>query len=88
MAGMNVNAPVLQQRHRKVFVRARCRNPEYRVPATFHLEAAANFLQCELTIEFCKIPANARKHYESAIETEGAGILEVEHHLAHGEVAR
>jgi len=35
-----------------------------------------------------KDPANARKHYESAIETEVAGILEVEHHLAHGELAR
>ena len=29
----------------------------------------------------------AREHYQAAIANEGAGVLEVEHHLAHGEVA-
>lgn len=35
-----------------------------------------------------KDPQNARAHYEAAIAGEGAGVLEVEHHLAHGELAR
>lgn len=34
-----------------------------------------------------KDPANARKHYEAAIAAEGASVLEVEHHLAHGELS-
>lgn len=33
-----------------------------------------------------KDPQNARKHYETAARTEGASVLEVEHHLAHGEL--
>jgi len=35
-----------------------------------------------------KDEANARKHYQAAVANEGAGVLEVEHHLAHGELAR
>ena len=35
-----------------------------------------------------KDPAKAREHYQAAVENEGAGVLEVEHHLAHGELAR
>jgi HPt (histidine-containing phosphotransfer) domain-containing protein len=35
-----------------------------------------------------KDPQKAREHYEAAIAGEGAGVLEVEHHLAHGELAR
>ncbi len=35
-----------------------------------------------------KDPRKARAHYEAAIAGEGAGVLEVEHHLAHGELAR
>src|SRR5439155_4242302 len=35
-----------------------------------------------------KQPQKAREHYQAAIENEGAGLLEVEHHLAHGELAR
>jgi HPt (histidine-containing phosphotransfer) domain-containing protein len=35
-----------------------------------------------------KDPQRAREHYEAAVANEGAGILEVEHHLAHGELAR
>ena len=34
-----------------------------------------------------KDPQNARDHYEKAIASEGAAVLEVEHHLAHGELA-
>ena len=34
-----------------------------------------------------KQPQKAREHYEAAIENEGAAVLEVEHHLAHGELA-
>ena len=33
-----------------------------------------------------KQPQKAREHYEAAIANEGAGVLEVEHHLAHGEL--
>jgi HPt (histidine-containing phosphotransfer) domain-containing protein len=33
-----------------------------------------------------KDPKNARRHYEAAVAGEGAGVLEVEHHLAHGEL--
>jgi hypothetical protein len=33
-------------------------------------------------------PQEAREHYEAAIAPEGAGVLEVEHHLAHGELGR
>jgi len=35
-----------------------------------------------------KEPQKARDHYQAAIANEGAGVLEVEHHLAHGELAR
>jgi len=35
-----------------------------------------------------KDPARAREHYENAVAGEGAGVLEVEHHLAHGELGR
>jgi hypothetical protein len=35
-----------------------------------------------------KRPEKAREHYEAAIANEGAGVLEVEHHLAHGELSR
>jgi len=35
-----------------------------------------------------KDPQNARQHYEAAVQAEGASVLEVEHHLAHGELAR
>src|SRR3954463_4499247 len=35
-----------------------------------------------------KDPANAKKHYEAAVAGEGAGALEVEHHLAHGELIK
>jgi HPt (histidine-containing phosphotransfer) domain-containing protein len=35
-----------------------------------------------------KDPQKAREHSEAAIAGEGAGVLEVEHHLAHGELAR
>jgi len=35
-----------------------------------------------------KDPRKAREHYEAAIAGEGAGVLEVEHHLAHGALAR
>jgi hypothetical protein len=31
-------------------------------------------------------PQQAREHYEAAIAPEGASVLEVEHHLAHGEL--
>ncbi len=34
-----------------------------------------------------KEPRKAREHYEAAIANEGAAVLEVEHHLAHGELA-
>lgn len=34
-----------------------------------------------------KDPKKAREHYQAAIAGEGAGVLEVEHHLAHGELA-
>ena len=33
-------------------------------------------------------PQKAREHYEAAVANEGGGLLEVEHHLAHGELAR
>ena len=33
-----------------------------------------------------KDPTNAKTHYQAAVAGEGAGILEVEHHLAHGEL--
>jgi HPt (histidine-containing phosphotransfer) domain-containing protein len=32
-------------------------------------------------------PSEARAHYEAAVREEGASVLEVEHHLAHGELA-
>ena len=35
-----------------------------------------------------KDPDHARRHYEAAVRDEGAGLLEVEHHLAHGELLR
>jgi hypothetical protein len=35
-----------------------------------------------------KNPAQAREHYEAAVRDEGAAVLEVEHHLAHGELGR
>ena len=35
-----------------------------------------------------KNPDQAREHYQAAVANEGGGILEVEHHLAHGELAR
>jgi len=35
-----------------------------------------------------KDPQKAREHYEAAVANEGAAMLEVEHHLAHGELAR
>ena len=35
-----------------------------------------------------KSPQKAREHYEKAIAYEGAAVLVVEHHLAHGELAR
>ncbi|TMA28638.1 MAG: hypothetical protein E6J78_05855 [Deltaproteobacteria bacterium] len=31
-------------------------------------------------------PEEARQHYQAAVEAEGASVLEVEHHLAHGEL--
>ena len=34
-----------------------------------------------------KNPQSARGHYEAAVRGEGASVLEVEHHLAHGELA-
>jgi hypothetical protein len=33
-----------------------------------------------------KNPEQARQHYEAAVRSEGASVLEVEHHLAHGEL--
>jgi HPt (histidine-containing phosphotransfer) domain-containing protein len=33
-----------------------------------------------------KDPEHARQHYEAAVQSEGASVLEVEHHLAHGEL--
>jgi HPt (histidine-containing phosphotransfer) domain-containing protein len=33
-------------------------------------------------------PPAAREHYQAAVAGEGASVLEVEHHLAHGELAR
>jgi HPt (histidine-containing phosphotransfer) domain-containing protein len=33
-------------------------------------------------------PENARPHYEAAARSEGTSVLEVEHHLAHGELSR
>jgi hypothetical protein len=30
----------------------------------------------------------AQQHYEAAVAPEGAAVLEVEHHLAHGELSR
>jgi len=33
-------------------------------------------------------PEHARRHYEAAVRNESASVLEVEHHLAHGELAR
>ena len=35
-----------------------------------------------------KDPEHAREHYEKAVASEGAAVLEVEHHLARGELAR
>jgi hypothetical protein len=35
-----------------------------------------------------KDPPRAREHYEAAIKDQGATLLEVEHHLAHGELVR
>lgn len=35
-----------------------------------------------------KDPQRAKEHYEKAVAPEGAAVLEVEHHLAHGELAR
>jgi len=35
-----------------------------------------------------KDPQKARDHYEAAIREEGSAVLEVEHHLAHGELSR
>ncbi len=32
-------------------------------------------------------PQKAREHYQAAVASEGASVLEVEHHLAHGELA-
>ena len=34
-----------------------------------------------------KDPSKAREHYQAAAANEGAAVLEVEHHLAHGELA-
>lgn len=34
-----------------------------------------------------KDPERAREHYQAAVAPEGASVLEVEHHLAHGELA-
>ena len=34
-----------------------------------------------------KDPSKAREHYQAAVANEGAAVLEVEHHLAHGELA-
>ncbi|TMA10673.1 MAG: hypothetical protein E6J86_14975 [Deltaproteobacteria bacterium] len=34
-----------------------------------------------------KEPRKAHEHYQAAIANEGAAVLEVEHHLAHGELA-
>ena len=34
-----------------------------------------------------KDPQKAREHYQAAIASEGAAALEVEHHLAHGELS-
>lgn len=34
-----------------------------------------------------KDPEHAREHYQAAVEPERASVLEVEHHLAHGELA-
>lgn len=34
-----------------------------------------------------KDPQKARQHYEAAVQTSGASVLEVEHHLAQGELA-
>jgi HPt (histidine-containing phosphotransfer) domain-containing protein len=31
-------------------------------------------------------PEKAREHYQAAVQNEGASVLEVEHHLAHGEL--
>jgi HPt (histidine-containing phosphotransfer) domain-containing protein len=33
-----------------------------------------------------KDPEHAKEHYQAAVDGEGAGALEVEHHLAHGEL--
>ena len=33
-----------------------------------------------------KDPPKAREHYQAAVASEGAAVLEVEHHLAHGEL--
>jgi len=33
-------------------------------------------------------PQDARHHYQAAVAPEGAVVLEVEHHLAHGELSR
>jgi hypothetical protein len=33
-------------------------------------------------------PQEARQHYEAAVALEGAAALEVEHHLARGELSR
>ena len=35
-----------------------------------------------------KDPQKAREHYQAAVSDEGAAVLEVEHHLAHGELIR
>ncbi len=34
-----------------------------------------------------KDPQRARQHYQAAVAEEGAAVLEVEHHLAHGELS-
>ena len=34
-----------------------------------------------------KNPQKAAEHYRAAVEAEGTAVLEVEHHLAHGELA-
>ena len=33
-----------------------------------------------------RTPEKAREHYQAAVQNEGASVLEVEHHLAHGEL--
>ena len=67
MAGMDVNVLVVEQGEREIFIGARGRDAQDRVPAAFHSEVAANRLRGELAVEFREISLDARE--ELRLET-------------------